>query len=104
MPSIRLTNPTGRNTQAHLVEIGLHSFYFSYETCIAYRGPRVCCRVANSYSRTTLKHMREMGVYDWPEVSSDAFHAVLEDYGDPITNWESSMIALVKLKEYHKAA
>lgn len=35
--SIRLRNPTGRNTQAHILEIGNITLYFSYQTCIAAR-------------------------------------------------------------------
>ena len=60
---LKLRNPTGRNTQAHIAMIGEHAFYFSYETCIAYRGPAWPngIRIANSWGPTTGRHFRELG-------------------------------------------
>ncbi len=40
---ISLTNPTGRKTQAHVVTIGEREYFFSYQTCIGYRGPGPEC-------------------------------------------------------------
>ncbi len=36
--TISLRNPTGRNTKAHIVTISGREYFFSYETCIAFRG------------------------------------------------------------------
>ena len=61
MTAARLTNPTGRNTRACVVEIGPHAFFFSYETCIAYAGPLGSARIANVWGPTTGRHFRELG-------------------------------------------
>lgn len=48
---ITLTNPTGRNTKAHVVTIGEREYFFSYETCIAFRGytsPKKCPNCGHS--------------------------------------------------------
>lgn len=64
---MRLRNPTGRNTRAHVAEIGEHEFFFSYETCIAYRGPSYPrgIRIANSWGPTTGRHFHELGCADF---------------------------------------
>jgi hypothetical protein len=65
---VSLCNPTGRKTQAHIVTVGDHEFYFSYETCVAYRGPDYQCRIPNHWGPTTERHFREMGLEHWPMV------------------------------------
>lgn len=69
---------TSRNTRATIVQIGQHAFYFSYRTCVAYRGPRGCARIENHWGPTTGRHLREMGVYDWQVLTDDAFKAFVE--------------------------
>lgn len=57
----RLFNPTGRNTQAHIVDLGDVELFFSYETLIAVRTPTLRQRVRNSWGPTTGRHFNEMG-------------------------------------------
>jgi hypothetical protein len=97
MPEIKLRNPTGRNTPAHIITIGEHDFYFSYETCIAYRGPLVHCRIPNLWGPTTGRHIREMGVYNWPEVDADKFWEALYHFGDPQVSFASRLLSLVAM-------
>ena len=75
MTAVRLYNPTGRNTRACVVEIGPHTFYFSYETCIAYAGPLGRARRANVWSKTTGRHFRELGCDGFPIMEPDALVA-----------------------------
>jgi hypothetical protein len=77
MTAVRLSNPTGRNTRACLVEIGPHAFYFSYETCIAYAGPLGRARRANAWGPTTGRHFREMGCGGFPVVEPDELDALV---------------------------
>lgn len=57
---MKLSNPTGRKTEARVLTIGEHELFFSYETLIAYRGPRAPegVRATNVWGRTTARHMR----------------------------------------------
>lgn len=76
-----LTNPTGRNTRAHIMTVGERVFYFSYETCIAYAGPAPCgewvnVRVANSWGPTTGRHFKEMHCDGFETLSDEDFAAV----------------------------
>lgn len=77
MTGARLSNPTGRNTRACVVELGPHAFYFSYETCIAYAGPLGAARVANLWGPTTGRHFRELGCAEFPAVEPDALVALV---------------------------
>lgn len=75
--SARLTNPTGRNTRACVVEIGPHAFYFSYQTCIAYAGPLGAARRANVWGPTTGRHFRELGRGGFAIVEPDELDALV---------------------------
>lgn len=83
-----LTNPTGRNTNARVLTWGECEVFFSYETPIAYRGPdpnafgpdgpyTTAIRIANTFSRTTARHFRELGCANFQVVSQETFDAVL---------------------------
>jgi len=74
---IRLNKGSTRNTEAYIVNIGPHEFYFSYETCIAYRGPAGRFRDEDTYSRTTARHMKEMGVKEWQSYPTKEFEEKL---------------------------
>ena len=76
---MRLFNPTHRNTEARALDIGPHRVFFSYETPIAYEGPLGRCRVANVWGPTTGRHMNEMGLRDFHEVTPEALDAKLRD-------------------------
>lgn len=73
----RLSNPTGRNTKACIVEIGAHAFYFSYQTCIAYAGPLGPARRENVWGPTTGRHFRELGCAGFPVVEPDELEALV---------------------------
>ncbi len=73
----RLSNPTGRNTKACVVEIGPHVFYFSYATCIAYAGPLGGAGCANAWGQTTGRHIRELGCGEFPVVEPDELEALV---------------------------
>ncbi len=87
----RLYNPTGRKTEAHVVEIGQNTFYFSYQTCIAFSGqikpiierntPKssyYTLRRENDWGPTTGRHFKEFGVADWETISGEEFENLLE--------------------------
>lgn len=61
------------NTKAHTLHIGNHALHFSYETCVAYEGPLGRARIENHWGPTTGRHMRQLGVKDFPVVSDDEF-------------------------------
>lgn len=77
MTGVRLFNPTGRNTSACVVEIGPHTFYFSYETCIAYAGPLGRARRANTWGPTTGRHFRELGCSGFAVVEPEELEALV---------------------------
>ena len=67
---ISLKKGLERNTQAYILHLNEHTLYFSYRTCIAYSGPSCNFRLSNSWGPTTGRHINEMGLKDWPIVSS----------------------------------
>lgn len=71
---VELCNPTGRKTQAHIVTIGENEYFFSYNTCIAFRGmingEYRAMRVANSWGPTTGRHFNELGCSQFLAVAS----------------------------------
>ena len=75
--TVNLTNPTGRNTKAHIVTVGPMEYFFSYKTCIAIRGVQdgrlVKARIANHWGPTTGRHFGELGCKDFPTVSDEDF-------------------------------
>ena len=64
-----------RNTQAFSLTVGIHRFYISYETVIAYRGPLGDCRLENHWGRTTGRHMSDMGIKVLPVVDEDTLES-----------------------------
>ena len=79
---ISLTNPTGRKTEARIVEIGAHSLYFSYATCIAYCGPLGTFRRPNHWGPTTGRHFRELECDGFPIDENGLDHA-LNTFAEP---------------------
>ena len=79
---ISLDNPGANQT---VVSMGSRDYYCSYQTCVAYRD--VDSHVNNveyrgirrdhTYSRTTSKHMTQMGVKDWTQVSDEEFEKIM---------------------------
>jgi hypothetical protein len=63
---MKLTNPTGRKTDARVLTFGQHAFYFSYEMCIGYSGPLGNVRRENVWAQTTGRHINEMGLRNFP--------------------------------------
>lgn len=49
------------------------TIYFSYQTVIGFRDSQYACRRANTFSRTTGKHYRLLGLIDFEEVPDDQF-------------------------------
>lgn len=72
---LRLDKVSRRNTQAHLIEVGGHAFFFSYATAVAYRGPLGSCRVANKWGPTTGRHIGEAGVSQLPIVPTETMNS-----------------------------
>ena len=60
-----------------MVELGAHSFFFSYATCIAYAGPLGRARRANAWGPTTGRHFRELGCGGFPVVEADELDAIV---------------------------
>ena len=75
---MHMTNPTGRNTEARKVIIEDVVLYFSYETLVAVRGYNGLRRTDVNYSRTTNKHMREMDIFDMPEMDDEEMYRYAE--------------------------
>tara|TARA_R110000824_G_scaffold171021_1_gene348503 strand:+ start:954 stop:1193 length:240 start_codon:yes stop_codon:yes gene_type:complete len=78
---MRLYNPTGRKTQAHIVVIKDVKYYFSYETCIAahgkFKGKYRRIRVANSWGPTTGRHFNELGCKDFEVLEDNIFNKII---------------------------
>jgi hypothetical protein len=78
---MRLYNPTGRKTQAHIVVIKDVKYYFSYETCIAaegeFKGYARRIRVANSWGPTTGRHFNELGCKDFEVLEDNIFNKII---------------------------
>ena len=64
-----------------IVEFENVSLYFSYETCVALRNHTTAQNLvtAQSYSRTTSKHINEMGAGNFTKVSPQEFAQALQD-------------------------
>lgn len=77
--NVRLSKGSRRNTQCHIVEVGAHTYYFSYQTCVAYCGPAwpKCVRIHNHWGPTTGRHMSDMGVKQWEILPDEVFEEVL---------------------------
>lgn len=97
---VRLRNPTGRNTKAYVLEINGRSFYFSYETCIAFCGVTfakegyVSVRRENTWGPTTGRHMNEMHVRHFDVVGEDEFDDIVNmAFGSPKITWIAEIVA-----------
>lgn len=55
------------------------ALYFSYSTCVAARLGLCRIRRDRTFSRTTAKHMADMGIEHWPQASDDAFERTLRE-------------------------
>lgn len=75
--NIRLIKGSERNTRATIVTINEHTLYFSYSTCIAYRGPLGSYRIANHWGPTTGRHFSEMDIKELPIVDDKSFETIL---------------------------
>ena len=79
----RLYNPTDRKTEARIfVDDAGNEFFFSYETCIAYRGYNklnefMQIRRKNSWGSTTGRHFSSMGCKDFAVYSGEEFLRLL---------------------------
>ena len=66
--------------------VGNRTWYFSYQTCVAYQclgrflgdAYKSKLRISESPSPTTAKHMAYMGVADWPRVDDATFEKIAE--------------------------
>ena len=79
--NISLRNPTGRNTKACLITVNNDEYFFSYETCIAFRGLRdghyIRIRRSNEWGPTTGRHFKEMGCSAFQELDEDIFDQII---------------------------
>lgn len=75
---MRLINPTGRNTQAHVVTTKRADFFFSYETCIAVAWAGKGVRIKNNWGPTTGRHFAELNCGHYPVVEQETFDAIVE--------------------------
>ena len=69
---------SSRDTKAYVIYLGQHKFYISYETIVGYKdmgGDGV--RLKNEWGPTTGRHIREMGISDFPIVSEDELRTVI---------------------------
>jgi hypothetical protein len=73
------------NNKAHVLQLGSLRLHFSYETCIAlgYKGERI--RLANVWGPTTGRHINQMGICKYREVTVEEFmtkvHAAVMQHG-----------------------
>ena len=63
----------------NIVEFAGATYFFSYETCVAFSSRSGNFRRDKTYSITTSKHMRQMCVKDWPQVPDDEFEKRIID-------------------------
>ena len=58
-----------------IIDIGEKRYYFSYMTCVAFAdfSKDIRIRRESSYSKTTARHMSNMGVKNWDTVEDDVF-------------------------------
>ena len=61
------------------VTIGDKEFYFSYNTCVAYRDAKKAIRTDKYFSKTTQSHLKKMGVSHFTAVSQDELNQLCED-------------------------
>jgi hypothetical protein len=50
------------------------TWYFSYETCIAYEDELVCIRLDKYFSSSTKKHINQTDIKNFTPVSDIEFH------------------------------
>ncbi len=65
----------GANHYAFRIGNG-NEFYFSYKTLVAARVGNRCVRTEKKWSRTTSKHLSQMGVGGWEQVSQEELEAL----------------------------
>jgi len=71
MSTINISNPTGRKTEARVVEVGhFITLYFSYSTLIGYEVGAERWRIDNHWGPTTGRHFRELGIAEWESTNS----------------------------------
>ena len=70
---IKFRRETNRRTEAYSIDIGYNRLYISYEAIVAFTDSAMnsSCRIENHWGPTTGRHMREMGVHDFPIVSDE---------------------------------
>jgi hypothetical protein len=76
------------NNKATIVTIRDNEFFFSYTTLIGFRGfvpaegggerAYVRVRLDNTFSKTTGRHINEMGIQDFAIVTTDEFASLIE--------------------------
>jgi hypothetical protein len=79
---IRLSPGSQRNTKCYVLELGPHTLYWSYTTCVAYSGPAcpaIGIRLMNTWGPATGRHMADMGCKHFPVVSDAQFDAILNN-------------------------
>lgn len=62
-----------RNTQCYIFKLAGIEFFISYNTIIAIRSDEGAVRLDNAWGPTTGRHMKEMGVKDFPIVDEETF-------------------------------
>lgn len=67
-----------RKTPSCEISIGDYFFLISYDTVVAARGNGNCARRTNHWGPTTGRHMKDHGVYNWPENDELVAHIVAE--------------------------
>ncbi len=75
----KLLKGCDRETRAHRLDIGASSFYFSYETLIAYEGPSGRFRIRNSWGPTTGRHFNDMGCGGFCVMGDEAFSSFISN-------------------------
>jgi hypothetical protein len=53
-----------------------NEFYFSYKTLVAAKVGNRCVRTGKKWSRTTGKHLSQMGVSGWEQIPQDELEAL----------------------------
>jgi hypothetical protein len=65
----------GSNHYAFRIANG-NEFYFSYKTLVAAKVNGRCVRTEKKWSRTTSKHLTQMGVGGWEQIPQDELEAL----------------------------
>ena len=74
---ISFCHSSRRNTKCYRISIAGDTFYVSYETIIGASTPDGHVRLHNSWGPTTGRHMNDMGIRSYKEITDEEMQLVI---------------------------